>query len=324
MNELNRYQQIIDGMIERTRFEGKPENLYEPMNYIMSLGGKRLRPMLTLIACDLFNGDINKAIFPALGIELFHNFSLIHDDIMDEAPLRRGMETVHIKWNMPTAILSGDLMLVKAYEFMLKTESLARIKVLDLFTQTAAQVCEGQQWDMDFEKREDVTVNEYLKMIEYKTAVLLGCALKTGAITAQAHDNDADLLYDFGVSMGIAFQIMDDILDAFGDPDKVGKQVGGDILADKKTYLLIEAYHLADASQKARLNQWVGNKEANPELKVKEVLAIFSELDIEGVARRKADEYFSKADRLLDAVAIEGSRKENLKAYSQFLKNRVS
>ncbi|MBI1223282.1 MAG: polyprenyl synthetase family protein [Bacteroidetes bacterium] len=324
MEELSRYQQLIENMLERHRFEGKPANLYDPLNYLMGLGGKRLRPMLTLIACDMMHGDIGKAVMPAIGLEVFHNFTLMHDDIMDEAPLRRGSETVHMKWNMPTAILSGDLMLVKAYEWMMMSEGLTRIKILETFNKTATEVCEGQQFDMDFESRDDVTVPEYLKMIELKTAVLLGCALKVGALVAEADESDADLLYDFGISTGIGFQLMDDILDVFGDASKVGKQDAGDILADKKTFLLLEAYARADESQKRELNRWIGHKAHDPKTKIDAVKAVYKVLNIEEIARQKANEYFMKAEHLLDAVKVESSRKQKLRNYAEYLKNRIS
>ncbi|MDX5320037.1 MAG: polyprenyl synthetase family protein [Bacteroidota bacterium] len=324
MEELKRYQQLIESMLERNRFAGNPQSLYDPLNYLLDLGGKRLRPMLTLIACEMMHGDPGKAIMPALGIEVFHNFTLMHDDIMDEAPLRRGQATVHKKWNTATAILSGDLMLVKAYEWMMKSEGLARIKVLELFTKTAAEVCEGQQMDMEFESRTVVTVADYMKIIEIKTAVLLGCSLKTGAFIAQADESDADLLYDFGIYTGIGFQLMDDILDVFGDAEKVGKQEAGDILSDKKTFLLLEAYARANAQQKAELNKWIGHKAINPEDKVKAVKAVYAELEIEKLARQKAEEYFVKADRLLEAVKVESTRKQVLRNYAEYLKNRIS
>lgn len=324
MEKLSRYQQLIDARIERTLFEGKPASLYDPLNYLMGLGGKRLRPMLTLIACDMMHGDINKALLPALGLEVFHNYTLMHDDIMDQAPLRRGQTTVHEKWNTPTAILAGDLMLVKAYESLMKSEGIARIKILELFNKTATEICEGQQFDMEFESMDEVAVEDYLKMIELKTAVLLGCSLKVGALVAEAHESDADLLYDFGIYTGIGFQLMDDILDVFGDTEKVGKQVAGDIISDKKTFLLLEAFRLANDAQRAELNKWIGNPKAEPSEKVTAVKAIYDELGIQDIARAKADEYFKKADRLLEAVNVEEARKKNLRDYAVFLKNRIS
>jgi len=324
MEELSRYQQLIDTRLERTQFEGEPDSLYAPLNYLMGLGGKRLRPMLALIACDMMHGDINKALLPALGIEVFHNYTLMHDDIMDEAPLRRGEATVHVKWNTPTAILAGDLMFVKAYELLMRCEGLARIKILELFNKTATKVCEGQQFDMEFERMDEVKVEDYLRMIELKTAVLLGCSLKVGALIAEADENDADLLYDFGIYTGIGFQLMDDILDVFGDAAKVGKQVAGDILSDKKTYLLLEAFRLADDRQRSELEKWIGNEKANPADKIAAVKAIYKELGIEEIAKNKANEYFIKADRLLEAVKVEEVRKNNLREYAVFLKNRIS
>ncbi|MHB1278304.1 MAG: polyprenyl synthetase family protein [Bacteroidia bacterium] len=323
MEDLTRYQQRIDTMLERIRFEGKPENLYAPLNYLMDLGGKRMRPMLTLIACDMMHGDVGRAVLPAIGLEVFHNFTLMHDDIMDKAPLRRGQATVHEKWNTPNAILSGDLMLVKAYELMMKSEGQARIKILETFSQTAAQVCEGQQMDMDLESMDNVRVEDYLKMIELKTAVLLACSLKVGALVAEANEADADLLYDFGIYMGMGFQLMDDVLDVFGDSEKVGKQPAGDILADKKTYLLLDAMERGDSAQKAELNKWMGNK-AGGVKKIEAVKAVYAQLDCEERARSKAEEFFSKADHLLEAVTVERERKQNLREYAQLMKNRIS
>lgn len=319
-----RYRQLIDKMLERNRFEGVPSGLYEPANYLMDLGGKRLRPMLTLLACDMMGGDVQKAILPAIGLEVFHNFSLMHDDIMDNAPLRRGQPTVHEKWSTSTAILSGDRMLVKAYELMMRTEGLTRIKVLDLFNQTAAGVCEGQQMDMDFEQRSDVSVKEYIRMIELKTAVLLACCLKTGALVAETHESDADLLYDFGIYTGIGFQLMDDLLDVFGHQQEVGKQEAGDILSDKKTWLLLRAFELANEAQKKELNKWIGNSKARAADKIAAIRSIYTQLDIENLTRQEAAAYFHKADRLLEAVTIEKEKKDLLRQYTEQLKNRVA
>lgn len=282
-----------------------------------------MRPMLTLIACDMMHGDVGRAVLPAIGLEVFHNFTLMHDDIMDNAPLRRGKATVHEKWNVPNAILSGDLMLVKAYELMMKSEGESRIRIMETFSQTAAQVCEGQQMDMDLETMDQVQVEDYLKMIELKTAVLLACSLKVGALVAEASEADADLLYDFGIYMGLGFQLMDDVLDVFGDSEKVGKQSGGDILADKKTYLLLDALERGDALQKAELNKWMGNK-TDATKKIEAVKAVYKQLEIESRARSKAEEFFSKADHLLDAVTIEKERKQNLREFAQIMKNRIS
>ncbi|TNE81906.1 MAG: polyprenyl synthetase family protein [Bacteroidetes bacterium] len=325
MKRLEELSDQIEKSMERLHFSGEPANLYDPLNYILSLGGKRMRPLLTLLGCDLFHGDIKKAVQPALGIEVFHNFTLLHDDIMDQAPLRRGQATVHKKWNEPTAILSGDLMLVKAYELMMKVDGVQMVKVLELFNQTAAGVCEGQQMDMDFEKSDSVSVNDYIQMITLKTAVLLGCGLKTGALVASAHESDADLLYDYGVNMGIGFQLMDDVLDVYGDTAKVGKQVAGDILSDKKTWLLLKAFELAEGEDLAILNKWVGERDTTKsEEKIAAVKGVYERLNIRQLATELSENYFLKAERLLDAIPVEKERKLPLLAYSELIKERVS
>ena len=241
MLSLSDYQNIISEEFSNIHIEKHPKSLYEPIDYILSLGGKRIRPVLTLMAADIFDGDHKKAISAAKAVEMFHNFSLVHDDIMDDAPLRRGNETVHEKWNLNTGILSGDAMLILAYQYFENYEPKIFQALAKLFSKTALEVCEGQQYDVDFETRDDVTIPEYLKMIEYKTAVLLGAAMKMGAIVAETSEENADLIYNFGLNLGIAFQLQDDYLDAFGNPETFGKQVGGDIIENKKTYLYLKA-----------------------------------------------------------------------------------
>src|SRR5476651_2411466 len=257
MKQLTDLQVLISKAVDALKFPESPAELYEPISYILDLGGKRLRPSLLLMACDLFGGDVNKAIEPALAIEVFHNFTLMHDDIMDKAPLRRGKKTVHEKWNANVAILSGDAMMVEANKLMMKVDDPILRRVMDVFNETATGVCEGQQIDMSFEQRNNVLIDEYLNMIRLKTAVLLGGTLKIGAIIGGASLNDAQLLYSFGVNLGIAFQLQDDILDVYGDPEKFGKQVGGDILSNKKTYLLIKALELAKDDHLQQLNHWL-------------------------------------------------------------------
>jgi geranylgeranyl diphosphate synthase type II len=233
-HSYNHLLQIVEETIKNNPFKGKPENLYDPLNYILGLGGKRIRPVLTLMSAELFSDSIEKAVPSAMAVELFHNFSLIHDDIMDKAPLRRGQSTVHIKWDTPTGILSGDLMLVKAYEQLMLSEQKYWPALLTVFNKTASDVCDGQQMDMNFETQKNVLESDYLEMIKLKTSVLLGCSLKMGAIVADAEDSNCSELYNFGVNLGMGFQLMDDYLDAFGTPELVGKQPGGDILSDKK------------------------------------------------------------------------------------------
>ncbi|HCY46905.1 MAG TPA: polyprenyl synthetase [Flavobacteriales bacterium] len=269
------------------------QELYRPISYILELGGKRLRPALALLSSAFFGGKTEDILYPALAVEVFHNFSLMHDDIMDNAPLRRGQETVHEKWNTNSAILSGDAMLVQAYQLVINTKD-SNIKALnELFSQTAIEVCEGQQFDMDFETRDNVSIEEYIEMITLKTSVLIACALKMGAITAGASDNDANLIYDYGLNMGIAFQLRDDYLDAFGQTEKVGKQKGGDILANKKTYLALKALSNANEIQRAQLIEL--QKEPNPKLKVEQTLRLFSSLEVDKDIEHLSKSYFAKA-----------------------------
>src|ERR1700759_413091 len=257
MKELHELQDIIGNAVKELNYPEYPAQLYEPISYILSLGGKRMRPALLLMACDLFGGDVDAAIPPALAIEVFHNFTLMHDDIMDNAPIRRGHATVHTKWNQNVGILSGDVMLVQGYKLMMQVPDHLLRPILDIFNVTAIGVCEGQQLDMEFEELTNVSIDEYLNMIKLKTAVVLGGALKIGALIGGADTKDADLLSDFGVNLGIAFQLQDDILDVYGDPEKFGKQVGGDIISNKKTYLLLKSLELANKQQSSELHNWL-------------------------------------------------------------------
>lgn len=297
-----------------------PIEMYDPMAYILNLGGKRIRPLLTLVACDLFNQNSEKAISAALSVELFHNFSLIHDDILDNAPLRRGNATVHEKWNTNIAILSGDGMMVKAFEILSKSNNEHVIPLLKLFTKTGLEVCEGQQLDMNFETSNSVTVDEYIHMITYKTAVLLGCSLQMGAICANASEEDQKHLYEFGKHVGIAFQILDDVLDVYADDSKFGKQVGGDIISNKKTFLLLKAFELADDTQKSKLFNEMNN--SNYELKVKEITAIYNQLNIKELSTREADKHTQIALTHLDKIQANPEKKEALKEFAIHLLNR--
>src|ERR1700712_3291104 len=263
MKKLTDLQAIISNEVKQLNFPEYPAALYEPIKYILSLGGKRMRPALLLMACDLFGGDLKKAISPALAIEVFHNFTLMHDDIMDNAPLRRGKITVHERWNPNVGILSGDVMLIEGYKLMMQVDDHLLRPILNIFNETAVGVCEGQQIDMEFETRNDVAIDEYITMIRLKTAVVLGGALKIGAIIGGAGVNDAALIHTFGEQLGIAFQLQDDILDVYGNPEKFGKQVAGDILANKKTFLLIKALELANESQRVELNKWLSGTAFN-------------------------------------------------------------
>lgn len=302
----------INQAISTLAFGENPPELYEPLRYIMRMGGKRIRPLLTLLAAQLFADELEHVLSPAIGTEVFHNFTLLHDDIMDKAPLRRGQPTVHEKWNPNIAILSGDVMLVRAYELFLGVAPDKLAKVLRLFSHTAAQVCEGQQLDMNFESSQQVTIPDYLRMITLKTAVLLGFSLELGAILNNASDNDAGLLKSFGINIGIAFQLRDDLLDVYGDREKFGKQVGGDILADKKTFLLLTALDQGNAEQKKILSQFKYQRVYSPEQKVAEVTAIYNVLRVKAQTEEKINNYFEEAIRNLNGVNAPSQRKEVL------------
>lgn len=304
---------------EKSHFPATPASLYEPNNYFLGLGGKRVRPVLCLMGNELFDEIRNDAWELADAIELFHNFTLIHDDIMDKAPLRRGMETVHTRYGESTALLAGDVMLVKAYEYLSKIEGDFLHPILMLFNQTAREVCEGQQLDMDFEKQERVTLDEYLRMIELKTSVLLAGSLKMGAILGGAGERNQNLLYEFGRKLGIAFQVQDDYLDAFGDPAKFGKQVGGDILANKKTFLLIHALETATGTAADELGRLLATNEAD---KVEQVLAIYRACKVDEWALELKNKYLDEAFQHLDDIAVLSKRKEPLTALARFLVQR--
>jgi geranylgeranyl diphosphate synthase type II len=317
----------INKSIEKTHYGTQPSELYEPIQYIMSLGGKRLRPMLTLIGYYIFNdkGDYTPALKPAIAIELFHNFSLMHDDIMDKAPLRRGKATVHEKWNANVAILSGDVMLVEAYKMMMNIPDEKMRHLLDRFSQTAKEVCEGQQWDMNFESQDKVSLDAYMKMIEFKTAVLLGFSVELGAILGGASEKEAENLYEFGRNVGLAFQVMDDYLDAFGDATKFGKQVGGDILSNKKTFLTINAFEKAKGKDKEALTKLFSETSTDPALKVKSVLDLYEKLHIKELAMEKIESLYQTAQEHLHSVKSVGPFKRNLlKNYTDSLMERES
>lgn len=289
---VNKLLQELENHILNFEYGQSPIELYKPISYIMNLGGKRIRPLLTLMAYTLYKDDYEKILTPALAVEVFHNFTLMHDDIMDDAPLRRGKPTVHENWNANTAILSGDVMLVKAYDMLLKVSPEKLPNCLRLFNQTAAEVCEGQQHDMNFETVEDVSEHAYMEMIRQKTAVLLGFALEFGALLADASAIDSKKLYDFGVNIGIGFQLKDDLLDVYADQAKFGKQIGGDIIANKKTFLLIKARELAKGENKEKLNYWLNVKDFNKEEKVNAVTSIYNALGIKELTEAKMQEYF--------------------------------
>jgi geranylgeranyl diphosphate synthase type II len=319
MKKLEDLQAIISEAVKKLDFPGYPAALYEPISYILSLGGKRMRPALLLMACDLFGGDVDEAIPPALAIEVFHNFTLMHDDIMDNAPLRRGKVTVHERWNQNVGILSGDVMLIQGYKLMMQVKEHLLRPILDIFNNTAVGVCEGQQLDMEFEQRDNVNIEEYLNMIRLKTAVVLGGALKIGALIGGADVKDANLLSSFGEYLGIAFQLQDDILDVYGDPEKFGKQVGGDIISNKKTYLLIKALELADGQQLVALNKEIAAKQFDHNEKVAAVTAIYNTLNVRQYAETAMQAYTDKAFDALNAINLPEAQKQYLHDFADGL-----
>lgn len=313
---------LVNSSLEQLNWEKEPQGLYAPIAYTLSLGGKRVRPALTLMACNLYTDELDKAIRPALAIEVFHNFTLLHDDIMDKATLRRGKPTVHLKWNDNTAILSGDVMQIAAYILISEAPAPVLKPVLNLFSRTAVEICEGQQYDMEFEQRDDVSTDEYLEMIRLKTAVLLGCALKTGALIGGADQEDADNLYAFGEQIGIAFQLMDDILDVYGDEKTFGKKIGGDILSNKKTYLLLQAIRLAEGATARQLADLLNGSVSGSQDKIRQVTAIYDKLGVRKIAEDAMDVYYQRALSHLDLVKVENSRKEVLNQLARNLMNR--
>ncbi|WP_423148301.1 polyprenyl synthetase family protein [Rubrolithibacter danxiaensis] len=319
MIAVTELQRLVNQTIADKSFPAHPEELYEPIKYILSLGGKRLRPVLTLIASDLFNGSILTALEPAIGLEMFHNFTLMHDDIMDKAPLRRGKPTVHAKWNEAAAILSGDVMLVEAYQQIMKVDDRILREVIGIFSNTAAEVCEGQQIDMSFEQMETVSIEAYIEMIALKTAVLLGASLKIGALIGGAQLADAEKLYQFGKNLGIAFQLQDDILDVYGDPEKFGKQVGGDIISNKKTFLLIKALELASGLEEEELSFWLNKEDAEPETKVDAVTDIYNRLGIRHLAEEEMNKYAERALNILEDIPAEKEKKQILRSFAEEL-----
>lgn len=316
MYSISQLQTIINQSIKDKQYVGSPAELYEPINYLMALGGKRMRPVFLLMAYDLFGNDIKEAINPALGIEVFHNFTLMHDDIMDKAPLRRNMPTVHKKWSESAAILSGDVMLIEAYKLVMQVNSTVLAKVLTVFNDTAVGVCEGQQIDMNFEKVDDVEVDEYINMIRLKTAILLGAALKIGAIIGNSNQVTSNLLYEFGVNMGLAFQLQDDILDVYGDPEKFGKQVGGDIISNKKTFMLIKAKELAKGKIEISLNHWLNETDKHLE-KVKALTAIYDTLEVRQLAETEMTNFAKMAINSLNQITVSEDKKETLRSFAE-------
>ncbi len=294
--------ELINRHFESIGWDIEPHNLYDPIAYTLEAGGKRIRPTLVLMACRLFGGDVEKALMPATAIEVFHNFTLLHDDVMDNADTRRKRMTVHKKWDVNTAILSGDAMMIKAYQFLENVPADKLPAALSLFSRTAIEVCEGQQYDVDFERRDDVTIEEYYRMIRLKTAVLLAGSLKLGAILADAPADDADALYDFGIAIGIAFQLRDDYLDVYGDERTFGKKIGGDILCGKRTFLLINALKNGSVSQRQTIGQLLKNGGIPAEEKIAAVTAIYDSLDMPKVCADAMEEYYSRAMQALSRI----------------------
>ncbi|WP_420571457.1 polyprenyl synthetase family protein [Kordia sp.] len=323
MTQIAQYRETFINYLEEKVTVTEPKNLYEPIIYILQLGGKRLRPVLTLMTAEIFGTSHKKALDAALAVEVFHNFSLVHDDIMDDAPLRRGKETVHEKWDINTGILSGDAMLILAYQLFENYEGKTFRALAELFSKTAIEVCEGQQYDIDFETRNNVTIPEYLKMIEYKTAVLVGAAMKMGALVADASEQDAQGIYDFGRYLGVAFQLQDDYLDAYGDPKTFGKQVGGDIIENKKTYLYLKALENASEANQETLTKLFATQPEDPTDKVEAVMNIFNESKAPEAIKTAIQDYTTRAFQLLQTLNIGAKEKQLLQAFGEQLMNRT-
>lgn len=322
MHAIHQYQEFFITYLENQKINKAPKNLYEPIDYILSLGGKRMRPVLTLLAAEVFDADYKKALPAAMAVEVFHNFSLVHDDIMDDAPLRRGKQTVHEKWDINVGILSGDAMLILAYQYFEQYEPIVFRDLAKLFSKTAIEVCEGQQWDVDFETRADVTIPEYLKMIEYKTAVLVAAAMKMGAIIANTSVENANLIYDFGLNLGLAFQLQDDYLDAFGDPETFGKQVGGDIIENKKTYLYLKAIEFSTLEKASELEKLFSLQLEDNSGKIETAKTVFNESGASKATQEAIEMYTFKAFETLEKMTISEEKKNILKTFGANLMGR--
>ena len=315
-------QEKVNAYIASLPYERKPKSLYDPIEYVLAAGGKRIRPSFVLMAYNLFHDDVDRILPVATALETYHNYTLLHDDLMDKADMRRGRPTVHKKWDDNTAILSGDTMLVLAYEHLAKCDTKYLKPALDLFTETALEVSEGQQFDMEFETRNDVAEEEYIEMIRLKTSVLLACALKMGSVVAGASDADANALYAFGEKVGLAFQLQDDLLDVYGDPKVFGKAIGGDITSNKKTFMLINAFNRADAGTRAELERWTTATEFDPAEKIAAVTEIYNRLGIDKLAEQRIKEYFEQSRQHLDELSVSDDRKAVLREYTERMMNR--
>lgn len=321
MKTADELLQLINRYLDSLPYDRKPASLYAPIKYVLSMGGKRIRPTLMLLAYNLFKDDPEKILSSACALETYHNYTLLHDDLMDNADVRRGQPTVHKKWNANLAVLSGDSMLVLAYQRMIECDS-HLAEVLRLFTETALEIGEGQQMDMEFETRNDVCEEEYIEMIRLKTSVLLACAMKIGALLADAPADDADNLYRFGEKIGLAFQLQDDYLDVYGDPAVFGKAIGGDIVSNKKTYMLINAFNRADNAQCAELERWIRATDFDRQEKVKAVTGLYDEMGIDRLAQQKIAGYFNESKTYLDRVGVSDERKSELMRYAQRMMKR--
>lgn len=321
MRTFEEILRTIEEAIARLEFNQPPRSLFDPITYTLSLGGKRIRPALALMACDLFGGKNEDVLQPALGLEVFHNFTLLHDDLMDEADRRRDKPTVHKLWNPNVAILSGDAMLICAYQLVAKANDKA---ILELFSRTALEICAGQQYDMEFESRSDVTEEEYIEMIRLKTAVLLACALKVGAMIGGASTADADALYDYGIHIGLAFQLQDDLLDVYGDPKTFGKNIGGDILCNKKTFLLINALSAASEEQRQVMEDWMARKSYDAQEKIAAFTNLYNELSIRDLTERRIEDYYRMASEDLARLSVAPETLSVLKGTCDRLMKRKS
>lgn len=322
MKTADEILKMVNEFLDHLSYDRKPESLYEPIKYVLSMGGKRIRPTLMLLAYNLYKENPEDILMNACALETYHNYTLLHDDLMDNADMRRGHLTVHKKWNDNTAILSGDSMLVLAFQRMMQCDAKHLKDILDLFTVTALEIGEGQQYDMEFETRNDVKEEEYIEMIRLKTSVLLACALKIGAILADASAEDADNLYKFGEQIGLAFQLQDDYLDVYGDSKVFGKEIGGDITSNKKTYMLINAFNKANAAQREELTRWVSARDFDRNEKVDAVTRLYNEIGIDQLAQYKIAYYFAQSKKYLDAVNVPEEKKEELRKYAQKMMKR--
>ena len=314
--------QKVNAFIDSLAYDRQPSSLYDPIKYVLSIGGKRIRPVLMMLAYNLYREDPERILMQAVALETYHNYTLLHDDLMDNADMRRGHQTVHRRWNANKAILSGDSMLVLAYERMQQCDARHLPQVLSLFTETALEIGEGQEYDMAFETRNDVTEDEYIEMIRLKTSVLLACAVKMGALLADAPESDVTNLYKFGEQLGLAFQLQDDLLDVYGDPQVFGKAIGGDITSNKKTYMLINAVNRADAAQRAELLRWIEARDFDRDEKVRAVTALYDQIGIRQLCEEKINHYFEQARQTLDAVNVADERKIHLRTYMDDLLHR--